>query len=435
MSEPCTKHQENKGQPSHNKIHGLGPPLPKLPIGLASIPIPDPPRDSSRPTSGQPRPDLTPHTPTQDPAITTGLGPEVSVSPTCTPEDRRKRGDRASLLTLGRLTTTDGKQPEPLPTLIRHHQPTHPHHRRGRKTPSRTATKDRRRPSAKPPLAIDGAKCAETPQNRGGGVQPRVIRRQERRLFAREGEESIETTKDERRFRDKDNYNSRNSDNVQEEEEEEEADKEQCSPVSVLDNTPYEDDEEHENRDTDDYMMKCSYENVQRARQQLLYRLQRFEKLAELDTTELERDVLQGSDDEDGDEQLPMYEKQSTVENILTQVFDQSNLGYNSRNVSPDMKRLVHDLIVEENGEVAFAENNEVLISRICRILDSWREVEPNTIDMMVGFDFKGEFGRWTKFDEQLGDVSTEIELAIYGLLVEEISDELVNMDGKCLQF
>ncbi|CAA0830410.1 Unknown protein [Striga hermonthica] len=241
---------------------------------------------------------------------------------------------------------------------------------------------------------------------------------------------------------DKENYESHKSNNAQGGEEEEE-DKEQCSPVSVLDNTPYDDDDEHENRDADDYVTKCSYENVQRARQQLLYRLQRFEKLAELDTTELEREVRQGSDDEDlhetdesdGDEQLPMYEEQSTVENILTRVFDKSNLGYNSRNVLPDMKRLVYDIIVEEDGEVAFAENNDVLIGRICRRLDSWREVEPNTIDMMVGFDFKGEFGRWKKFDEQLGDVSTEIEVAIYGLLVEEISDELLNMDGKCLQF
>lgn len=58
---------------------------------------------------------------------------------------------------------------------------------------------------------------------------------------------------------------------------EEEEEKEQCSPVSVLD-PPFDEDDEHESRDAeeddkededdgdeddDDYDMECSYENVQ----------------------------------------------------------------------------------------------------------------------------------------------------------------------------
>lgn len=53
----------------------------------------------------------------------------------------------------------------------------------------------------------------------------------------------------------------RNSDNAQGEEEEE---KEQCSPVSVLD-PPFDEDDGRESHDAeeDDFDMECSYENVQ----------------------------------------------------------------------------------------------------------------------------------------------------------------------------
>ncbi|GFP97569.1 hypothetical protein PHJA_001901000 [Phtheirospermum japonicum] len=202
------------------------------------------------------------------------------------------------------------------------------------------------------------------------------------------------------------NYRTNNSDNVQGEEEEEQ-DKEQCSPVSVFD-PPFEDDGRlsGDADEDDDYDLECSYQNVQRAKQQLLYRLRRFEKLAELDTIELERDSLQGSDDEDrsdGDEQLSLY-----------------------KNMSTDMKKLVSDLITEEKNGIVNSCDNEVVMSRIGNKLDSWREVEPNTIDMMIGFDFKTEFDGWTRFNEQVEDISAAMEVAIFGQLVDELSQELL---------
>ncbi|KAI3473332.1 hypothetical protein Pfo_030623 [Paulownia fortunei] len=233
----------------------------------------------------------------------------------------------------------------------------------------------------------------------------------------------------------KENHESRNSDNVQGEEEEE---KEQCSPVSVLD-PPFQDDgRESGDAEEDDYDRECSYENVQRAKQQLLYRLRRFEELAKLDPIELERKLMEGSDDEDegereeseGDEPLSAYRKQS-VETFVSQVFNQSSLKYHSRNMSTDMKRLVSDLIVEEKSEMIHSGNNEVVMGRICNRLDSWKEVEFDTIDMMIGLDFKREFDGWTKFREEVEETAAEIELAVYGLLVEELSEELFYMDGQ----
>ncbi|KAL2481221.1 hypothetical protein Adt_34187 [Abeliophyllum distichum] len=124
--------------------------------------------------------------------------------------------------------------------------------------------------------------------------------------------------------------NEKNPNKVEEEVAEE---KEQCSPVSVLD-PPFEDEEdEHESGDAneDDYDLECSYANVQRTKQQLLYRLRRFEKLAELDPMELERKLLEESDDDDDDlqeieeledeEPLALY-KERRVENFVTEVFN-----------------------------------------------------------------------------------------------------------------
>ncbi|KAL6574953.1 hypothetical protein OROMI_012238 [Orobanche minor] len=219
----------------------------------------------------------------------------------------------------------------------------------------------------------------------------------------------------------KENYSSRNPVNVQGDEKED--DEEQCSPVSVLDPV-YEQDDCREAGDTDEddhHHLECTYENVQRAKQQLLYRLQRFEQLAELDPIELERDLMEGSDDgergkrdaSDGDRQLSLYR---------------------SGIMPTDMRRLLSDLIVEEKGETVKSCNNEavVITGRISNRLDSWREVESNTIDMMIGFDFKREFGEWTRFDEQAEEISAEIGVAIYGQLVEELSDELFDMNSRC---
>lgn len=163
------------------------------------------------------------------------------------------------------------------------------------------------------------------------------------------------------------------------------------------------------------------------AKQQLLNRLRRFEKLAELDPVELERKLLEESDDEDvseNEEPLSLYRKQS-VETFVTQVFNQSS---HPRNISNDMKRLVSDLIVEEKGDIICSGNNEVgVMGRIRNRLDSWKEVELNTIDMMIGLDFKKEFDGWTKFPKQLEETAGEIELAVYGLLVEELLEELLD--------
>ncbi|XP_028768438.1 uncharacterized protein LOC114726032, partial [Neltuma alba] len=70
-------------------------------------------------------------------------------------------------------------------------------------------------------------------------------------------------------------------------------------PSLCLDQPFENDDEGHENINEDDgFDLECSYAALQRAKQQLLYKLRSFEKLAELDPIELEKRMLEEEEEE-----------------------------------------------------------------------------------------------------------------------------------------
>uniref|UniRef100_A0A5B7B4V0 DUF4378 domain-containing protein n=1 Tax=Davidia involucrata TaxID=16924 RepID=A0A5B7B4V0_DAVIN len=211
-----------------------------------------------------------------------------------------------------------------------------------------------------------------------------------------------------------------------------EEEKEQFSPVSVLD-PPFEDDDDrHEDGNEDGYDLECSYAIVQRAKQQLLHKLCRFEKLAELDPIELEKRMLEDQEDDEDD---LVEEEECEDDESLTLCREKNVDGFirvlsksspHLSNATADMKRLVSDLIAEEKREENGAEDCEVVAESVCKRLNSWKEVESNTIDMMVELDFRKELDGWKKNQEQVEETAMEIELAIFGLLVEELSEELV---------
>nr|KYP71082.1 hypothetical protein KK1_010325 [Cajanus cajan] len=219
--------------------------------------------------------------------------------------------------------------------------------------------------------------------------------------------------------------------------EEEEEDKEQCSPVCVLD-PPFEDDDEgHGNGEEEEggFDLECSYAIVQRAKQQLLYKLRRFEKLAELDPVELEKRMqdheededeifLEQEDDEDGDNQETLC-KENDFRDLISQALWQSSV-HDRQQIPEDFKKLVSDLIIEEERELHSLEDRDMVIRRISKRFELWKEVESNTIDMMIEDDFAREDGGWKKNIEQIRNMAGELELAIFGFLVEEFSEELV---------
>ncbi|MBA0800673.1 hypothetical protein Gohar_011093 [Gossypium harknessii] len=204
---------------------------------------------------------------------------------------------------------------------------------------------------------------------------------------------------------------------------------EQFSPVSVLD-PPFEDDDDrHVNVDDDDgndsFDLECSYAVVQRTKQQLLHKLRRFEKLAELDPIELEKRMLEPEQDDDDDDDE--HESGSGDDGMVQEVVKTS-----FHNVPEGMKRLVTDLIGEEETEQSCYGDGEAVAKRVRQRLESWKEVESNTIDMMVGQDLRrSEVDGWKRSELQIRETALEVENAIFRLLVEELSEELVSSSTR----
>ncbi|KAE9619624.1 hypothetical protein Lal_00038078 [Lupinus albus] len=206
---------------------------------------------------------------------------------------------------------------------------------------------------------------------------------------------------------------------------EEEEEKEQCSPVSVLD-PPFEDDDDvHEN-----YNQMDGFHNAQRAKQQLLYKLGRFESIAELDPLEFEKRMV---DQEEYEYETFMENDECEDENFET-LCEEKELRQIvfEKHVPEDLKRLVFDLIIEEEREFDSSKDRDMIIRRVTRRLDLWKEVEFNTIDMMIQEDFCREECGWKKNTEQIRDLAREVEFAIFGFLVEEFSEDLLSYKKRC---
>lgn len=214
--------------------------------------------------------------------------------------------------------------------------------------------------------------------------------------------------------------------------EDEEEEKEQSSPVSVLD-PPFEDDDEghyKDGEDEDDYNLERSFAIVQKARHQLLKKLRRFERLAELDPVELETFLLKDEDEDelDDDDEINHLKEEEDYEKDIKQNNTEAN--DNSRFQIPhrparDMKTLLCNLITEEERDLVGIDKREETMKRVYMRSDLWKRVDSSTIDMMVGQDLKAEIDGWNINKEQRGEIGIEIEFAIFNLLVEEMQTEL----------
>ncbi|XP_068660237.1 uncharacterized protein [Aristolochia californica] len=210
-------------------------------------------------------------------------------------------------------------------------------------------------------------------------------------------------------------------------EEEEAKEKEQFSPVSVLD-APFEDDyDDHEEEEERDFHQ--NFETVQRTRHTLLNKIRRFERLAELDPFELEKILDEEEASEVEHEAHEKEFKSSTsdyeyVDDHVASILSMSGACHHCQVVPRDLKMLVLDLIEEERENAL--EEMEKLAKKVCKKMESWKDVELNTVDMMVELDFRLEGNKWKRDPEEVQQVGSEIEYAIFGLLVEELSVDLV---------
>ncbi|KAK9153759.1 hypothetical protein Sjap_001239 [Stephania japonica] len=199
-----------------------------------------------------------------------------------------------------------------------------------------------------------------------------------------------------------------------------EEDSDQSSPVSVFD-PPFEDDGNEGmfgyGEDGDDgYELEHSIDIVQR--QKFLHKLCRFERLTELDPIELEKKLIEE------DEESDLSDDEKGEEAFVREILRLSNMHY-CRKIPRDMKRLVLDLVAEEQDE---EETDLNIAMKVCDRLESWKEVEMNTIDMMVEFDFRRQADEWKRNLDQVQELAIDIEHSIVSYLVEELSCELCHL-------
>lgn len=125
------------------------------------------------------------------------------------------------------------------------------------------------------------------------------------------------------------------------------------------------------------------------AQQQLLYKLRRFEKLAELNPIELEKLMLDADDNDD-----LVEEEEYQDSDLISEKFEVKSLN----------------------------------CGRECKRFDSWQEVTSNTIDMMLELDLRSESDEWNKLQKQREETAIEFAFSIFGLLVEELGEELSSL-------
>ncbi|CAN8297887.1 unnamed protein product [Cochlearia groenlandica] len=213
--------------------------------------------------------------------------------------------------------------------------------------------------------------------------------------------------------------------------EEEEEEKEQNSPVSILD-TPFEDDEDiHMDDDiniTSSSSSSSTFRSVQKAKHLLLQKLCRFEKIAGLDPLELEERISEQETDAEREEEVMknLYKCEIITQRVLKTYFEDIT------KVPEGIETLVLDLVTEELQNYNVMQEGEAKVDkRVCERLRSWRDVESNTIDMMVEHDFRTEsLGLWRSKndDAHVAETALDIEFEIFEDLVEELSNGIIRV-------
>lgn len=160
-----------------------------------------------------------------------------------------------------------------------------------------------------------------------------------------------------------------------------------------------------------------------------MHKLRKFGILEELEPIELEKRMLQEYDDNDDDQIIQVEHNdvdvsqqvhiEDNVDELITKIFNRSSPRHQTK-IPGDMKKLVLDIMAEEKLKSS-DDIDEAIVNKVCKRLDSWKEVESNTIDMMVELDLRREGDVWRSYIDEVAANAEEIERAIFGLLVEEL--------------
>ncbi|KAL4188167.1 hypothetical protein AMTRI_Chr09g42720 [Amborella trichopoda] len=201
--------------------------------------------------------------------------------------------------------------------------------------------------------------------------------------------------------------------------------KEQFSPVSVLD-FPFEDEE--------NASFERSLANIERTKQQLLQKLCRYENLAQLDPLDLEQRIAsweaEDSSEESGDNSLDLtgktdYEDDAGLsEEHVKELLICFKTGVKAPRGA--FNKLIYDTINEELGSFGFQgeqrEEEEEIVKGVCSKIKAWELVEGGSYWYRNVWDEE----KWRKYGEEMEEIVVETEGLVWDLLVEELMVDLV---------
>ncbi|OMP07885.1 hypothetical protein COLO4_06963 [Corchorus olitorius] len=209
-----------------------------------------------------------------------------------------------------------------------------------------------------------------------------------------------------------------------------EDEKEQNSPLSVLDYEYEEDDEEPLSS------FNRSLATIRRKKQKLMQNIQRFESLAKMESFNLEKwmeteELDNGEDDYvEEEEEEETHEVEEKAWQLLNHVKETSSLK-SYRNGS--VEKLLLDLFREELATEWNQTRKQELENDLIRQAKAWIKGEQNErAKWGVGEkreayvrDMERE-GKWSKFEEEQEELAMAIESKVMNILVDELLNDLL---------
>ncbi|KAK3224701.1 hypothetical protein Dsin_004563 [Dipteronia sinensis] len=203
-----------------------------------------------------------------------------------------------------------------------------------------------------------------------------------------------------------------------------EKEKEQCSPVSVLD-CPFEDDETDI---TSPFHQRLA--RMEGAKQQLMQKLRRFESLTRLEPVDLEKRIASSESDNDDSIETPIQSnKENETEKTAEELLKQMKSTTSSNNILlSKADNLLSDFFRE------MIEENQNSDSYMLKAAGDW--IEGKSDQMFVGWEVEGgrkaylrdmetNNVRWENVDEEKQEFGLALESEVLTCLVNELVIDL----------
>lgn len=204
-----------------------------------------------------------------------------------------------------------------------------------------------------------------------------------------------------------------------------EEEKEQFSPVSVLD-CPFEDEDDESSSSSP---FRCRIARMEGTQHKLMQKIRRFENLAQVEPVDLEKRITM-SEADDGDELgNRTEEKAGELVKQLIMKTRSSSMGLHTK-----ADKLVVDLFRERS-----VENSEenVVMEEVLKVVEKW--VNEESQELLTSWevengrkvyvnDMDNKYcGNWMKLDEQEKEVGLELEVEVWNSLFNEFLLDLIS--------